>query len=495
MNKSIKNIILAITTGWVSGLSFYPGPFFFIIWFFFIPLYYLIFTTNNRAYLYSFLAGFTFYLTVMFWLGYVTRLGLILLCIYLGLYWVIFSYLARGVISKGRSLFWLPGIWVSLEFIREKIPHLGLSWAVLGYSQYKMLSIIQIADILGVKAISFLIMTVNIAIFKIGMKKLDKKLSERFLSSKGIMNLMNYLYPLLLLIFSFSYSLYKINKYQPDNYFTVTVIQPNIPQVLKWKEEARPFIISRLTALIEDTEPHYLVIFPEAAWPGLVDEEERAKLITWVRKRRRDILMGAVTQEGDRFYNSAILINRKGRIIDTYHKIKLVPFGEYVPLRKWLSFIEVINEFGDMSKGETLKRFSYGYRKFGVIICFEDSFSDFVADFASENDFLVNITNDAWFKGEPEATQHLGIMVFRAIENRIAIVRVANTGISGYVSSLGDTYLVKKGEVFVEAEETFHIPLSLKRSIYNKVGDLFSWVSFFLSIIIVGLPKRKKKSV
>jgi apolipoprotein N-acyltransferase len=162
-----------------------------------------------------------------------------------------------------------------------------------------------------------------------------------------------------------------------------------------------------------------------------------------------------------------------------------VPFGEYVPLRNILSFISVLNSLGDISRGSEYKVFSYKEKNFCVLICFEDIFPLFVSRFAKSSDFLINITDDSWFGGEPQASQHLGIMVFRAIENRISIARSANSGISGWVSFRGqiNTLRNKGRQTFFADNLNFKLPLNNRRSLYNKWQEVFPFFCFLILAI------------
>jgi apolipoprotein N-acyltransferase len=182
------------------------------------------------------------------------------------------------------------------------------------------------------------------------------------------------------------------------------------------------------------------------------------------------------------------MFDKNANLAARYDKIKLVPFGEYVPLRKYFTFISAINAIGDMTRGDVYRIFAFNDKKFAVLICFEDIFPDFVSDFSKKSDFLINITNDAWFKGEPEASQHFAIMALRAMENRISIARCANTGISGWVSYKGDTHEFKANgkKVFVEGVLNLELLLNSKRSLYNKWGEIFVFFCgfFLLSVII-----------
>jgi len=471
------NIFLSILAGFLSALSFDFPRLSSLIWFSLSPLFFVVYRVKKPQ-VYFFIAAIVHYTTVLFWLGFVTRLGTLFLIIYLALYWAIFAYFAK-MFSKKYAVFVLPVLWVVLEFVRENIPVLGFGWAILGYSQFKNIFLIQIADIFGVKFISLVIITVNVIIAYCWYKR--KILVKQLF------------FGLMLVIVCIGYSIYALNEYKPRQKLRISIIQPNIPQELKWDTLARPFIIGELLSLGGETDSRSLVVYPEASWPGVLDISEENEFIKWAKDLGRDAVIGVVTKEKERFYNTAIFVDKNGSIRGEYRKIRLVPFGEYVPLRKLLWFISAFNTMGDISGGKYIHIFKYRHKKFGVLICFEDSFPHLVSNFARKSSFLINITNDAWFRGQPQSTQHLSIMTFRAIENRISIIRSANTGISGYVDFLGHAHSFTKGgrKVFVEGISAFSVPLDDKRTVYSKTGDFLYIFLAFAAFIHLFYYKRK----
>jgi len=375
-------------------------------------------------------------------------------------------------------------LWVICEFLRENILT-GFGWVNLGYSQYLNLSLIQIVDIFGVKFISFLIVMVNVLIWE-SILFLDKKQKNKT-DIKTI--LVKVFFVIIILSSCFLYSDYKFKHRALENKSSsikISLVQPNVPQELKWDPQVSGQIVDKLRYLGQRADKETLVIFPEAAWPFTIDLENMSLLREFIKDIEQDILLGAAVKEKEKFYNSALLLDREGKVSFFYKKIKLVPFGEYVPLRKFIDFIDVINLIGDMTPGETVTKFLYKEKSFSVLICFEDIFPLHVRRFASESDFLINITNDAWFKGEPEASQHLGIMVFRAVENNISIIRSANTGISGWVSSFGKIEKLTKGQKDINflGVGTFSVLLEKNRSFYNKHGDILILFCFFILLLI-----------
>ncbi|MFA5304637.1 MAG: apolipoprotein N-acyltransferase [Candidatus Omnitrophota bacterium] len=471
------NLLLSATAGIFTGLSFNFSLCAFLVWFSLLPFLYIINKNNSRQVLFSgFIFGLAYYLTAIFWIGNVTKLGLGLLICYLCLYTIIFSQIARYFLRKSFAIITIASLWVLLEFIKENI-WCGFGWANLGYSQYKNLYLIQAADLFGVKLISFLIVMVNVLLWEFISKR-------KFLLRK-------FIFVAIILSASLAYSFFKLGNLKENSSINLSLIQPNVPQELKWEESSQPDIIEKLENLILKTDKNSLVIFPEASWPLMLCDLNVSILDDFIKSSKRDILIGAITSEKGNFYNAALLFEKSGALQGIYRKMRLVPFGEYVPLRNFLKFVSVINSIGDTSRGNEPTVFSYENKNFCVLICFEDIFPLFVANFSRKADFLINITNDAWFSGEPEASQHFGIMVFRAIENRISIARCANTGISGWVSYKGDIHSLKSDneEVDVSGVLNFNLPLNGKRSLYNKWKDVF--VLFCALVLLLPLIPSK----
>jgi len=471
------NLLLSAIAGIATGLSFNFSFLAFLVWLSLLPFIYAIGKANSRQTTFcAVIFGFTYYLTALFWIGNVTKLGLILLIGYLSLYAVVFSQVSRRLLKKNLAIITIPALWVFLEFIKENV-WCGFGWANLGYSQYKNLHFIQTADLFGVKLISFFIVMVNVLLWEVISRK-------KFLLRKII-------FVLLVLSVSSAYSFFRLRDLKEISSVSLSLLQPNIPQELKWEESSQPDIIEKLESLAAKIKKDSLIIFPEASWPLMLYDLDAVPLGSFAESIKRDILIGAITLEKGNFYNAALLFEKNGEFKGIYRKVRLVPFGEYVPLRNFFKFISVINSIGDTSRGAELKVFSYKDKKFCVLICFEDIFPLFSANYARNAQFLLSITNDAWFGGEPEASQHLGIMAFRAIENRISIARCANTGVSGWVSYKGEIHTLKSDgeEVLTDGVLNFNLPLNEKRSLYNKWKDIF--VLFCILVLAIPLIRRK----
>ncbi len=216
-----------------------------------------------------------------------------------------------------------------------------------------------------------------------------------------------------------------------------------------------------------------------------LQSETQTPMLIGVMDRRVD------KAEGGEFYtNSAALIN-KGQTVSIYDKTHLVPFGEYVPMRGLLFFInKLVPDLGEYRAGSEFKRNSISQGEFGTLICFEIIFPNLVRKYFKDGgDFMVNITNDAWFGRTPGPFQHFSIAVFRAIENRKPVIRAANTGISGFIDSTGRvTATTRLFERTILTEDIFTDPT---RTFYSRFGDIFVFLCTILTIIILIDFRRK----
>ncbi|RKY35553.1 MAG: apolipoprotein N-acyltransferase [Candidatus Omnitrophota bacterium] len=485
-NFGVKNLLQILffssLSGFLTGLSFNSPNLSFLIWF---SLIFLLRVLKNNSYpksfFYSFIAGFIHFLTVVFWIGFVTRLGLFFLLLYLSLYWAIPSLGIKKLLEKNFNFLLVPLLWVVFEYLRAKWG--GFGWALFGYSQFKNIALIQIVNLLGVWPVSFLIVLFNVVLFNFLEKR---KLSQSLLS------LLVFLF-LLSSFFFYGYSSLKRPSFK-DKSSLVSLVQPNIAQEKKWQTIYYQEIKDKLVFLLRQAPPGSLVIFPEASWPYSAGKDF-AELKLLAKTFKRDILMGVVEKSEENYFNTAVLISKQGRF-SKYRKLKLVPFGEYIPLRRFLSFISVVNSFGDISAGKEVVLLNYKNLRIATLICFEDLFPDLVRDFVRKGaNVLVNITNDAWFKGYPQVIQHLQPAVFRAIEERRYLLRAANTGISCIISPQGEIekiLRVNNKKIFVEGLLNGKIFLSQDETFYSQWPDIFIYIGGILGLVLLVFDKKIK---
>jgi apolipoprotein N-acyltransferase len=490
----VSSIILSVASGVLLSLPFFNGNLWIFSWVGLLPLFFMLEGKSVKgAFIFSYLAGIIFFSCVIYWLIHVTLIGQVLLIAYLSLY---FGFFGLFVCFKKESshlflLFFLPCVWVVLEFLRGYL-FTGFGWALLGYSQYKNLNIIQIADIGGPYIISFIIVMINFLLYAILVKDIKKNVKFCL----GLVSVP------ILLIFS-AYGLFRLNNdFLEGKPISVSIIQGNIAQELKWREEVRTYILERylgLTRLASQDNPQF-IIWPESSVPFLLKEDEPLfnDIIDLVRKIKVPLLVGAITAKNAVVYNSAILISSRGIIKEQYEKLHLVPFGEYIPFKKIFGFAQGLASIpiGDFTAGRNYKVFSLDNSnvRFSVLICFEDVFPQLSRAFVNKGaNLLVNITNDAWFKETSAPYQHLQASVFRAIENRRFLIRAANTGVSCFISPYGRVVgriaNAQGNDIFVKGYKTRYIRINDTKTLYTRFGDIF--VLFCLVFIIAGLVIKR----
>ncbi|PIU41817.1 MAG: apolipoprotein N-acyltransferase [Candidatus Omnitrophica bacterium CG07_land_8_20_14_0_80_42_15] len=481
--------------------SFPNFEFSFVAWFALIPFFFAVRgESDGGAFFLGFITGLIFYLGSMYWLIHVTTLGFILLSMYLALYFGIAGIFLRYIISDIRSAVLAASpIWVALEYLRSTILT-GMGWSLLGYSQYKNLSIIQIADITGPYGISFLIVMTNVLAYQLLSGQLSRE-------SKSLTNpaMRQVLISVLFIPIVLGYGYSKLNKSESGIPLKISVVQGNISQHQKWDENYTDFIFGRYYVLTKEAalDKPDLIIWPETSFPGYFGAEKELtdKMKTLVSEVKIPVLFGAPTND----HNSAFLIYKTGEVTQQYNKIHLVPFGEYVPLEKWLGFVHNIapSPIGGFKAGTEYTIFSLPSAThslkpktrnlstgFSVLVCFEDIFPQLVRQFVKQGAaFLVNITNDAWFEESSAPYQHAQASVFRAVENRVNVVRAANTGLSCFINPTGKIFSRVEDrsgkDIFVDGYDTADIIIEHKNSFYTKYGDIFAYLCIAISVIFL----------
>jgi len=467
-------------------------------WFGFVPLFFALENKSlKNSFLLSYIWGIIFWSFTIYWLVHVTLLGQIILIFYLAVFFGIFGFLVSlsKPFSPLKRLIFIPSCWIGLEYIRSYL-FTGFPWAVMGFSQYKILPVIQISEITGAWGVSFLIVLINTAFYLSLLKKTRLKII---------------LFTSIILSLSLIFGFYRLNSKPAvaEGEVRVSVIQGNIPQHLKWDRAAVNFILQRYKDLTLEAsiEKPGLIVWPEAAVPGVLglDIEQFEEVFSLVKETKIDLLTGAVSYSGEKYFNSAVLIDKNGKPVDIYHKVHLVPFGEFIPLKNIFSFLQTIAPIGDIEPGRdyTIFKTNQGESEgtgFGVLICFEDLFPELSRRFVKNGaKFLINVTNDAWYKQGSAPYQHFAASVFRAVENRVYVCRSANTGISGFIDPFGRAFLVedpKGAAIFVKGYATKNIPLAgTKATIYNRYGDKFIifCLLFILYILTLSLTAHKLK--
>jgi apolipoprotein N-acyltransferase len=435
--------------------------------------------SRRQALLDGWLAGIVFYVVLLRWLDHtfqhysaipwpVTWLPIAALAAYCGLYvgmvgWAVAAL--RPHLGPGPALAAAPALGVVGGWVRGWLMG-GFPWGLLGYSQSAQLPVIQIAELGGVYAVSFLVVAGNAALA--ALLAVGPRRAWPGVAATAV-----------LIAASLGFGLHALARSGAGTGASVEigVIQPSIEQTIKWDPARHAQILDIYERLTREAarERPAAVLWPETATtiylrgdPALLERLRRLS-----EEVGTPLLVGSLDRRegsGGQFLNSAFLLTGQG-ITAKYDKIHLVPFGEYVPLAGLLGFVkgwaEFISEFG---AGDTETVFPLPGAPFGTVICYEIIFPELFRGFVVRGArFMANITNDAWFGETSGPWQHLGTLPLRAVEHRVAIARSANTGVSAFVEPTG-----RIGPLLPLLERGVlrrPIPLRGEATLYTRFGD------------------------
>jgi apolipoprotein N-acyltransferase len=500
-------------------------------------------------------AGFSFWLTSLYWLllmpatGY-PILGWIALSAYLALYPAVWVWLAnrwgehprepraQAEISSpgvsphqtwfGRLLWSLAGAaaWVALEMIRARLFG-GFPWNFLGASQYQMIPLIQIASVTGVYGVSFLVVWVSLSFYS-AVRMIFRRPALRLVWQAEIF------LPLTVVILLFAFSFAQLGGDNPPaSTLRVTLIQPSVPQTLIWDEAENTNRFRQLLQLSETalTSQPDLLIWPESALPEFNNASYIA-ITNLIRAHRVWLILNAddavphpnATNEFDNdVFNAAFLLDPDGLFGGVYHKQKLVIFGEYIPLVRWLPFVKWFTPItGGFAAGNEPVQFEmdrWGERprepvielnngssgasphtavNASPLICYEDMFPQLGRRAVrNDTDFLVNVTNDGWFGQSAEQWQHMAGAVFRAVENGVPLVRCCNNGVTCWIDATGrvrEIFRDNTGSVYGTGALTIDLPLEKHApTFFNAHGDWFGWGCAGICFLLVARRFAKRK--
>lgn len=450
--------------------------------------------------------GLVFWLITMSWLfrlwetspapAFLILLGWLLLCGYCALYLAIFSLSAVWLMQKiGRATLWksllltflIPVLWVGGEVLRSYL-FTGFPWNLLAISQYRNVILIQTAQWVGVPGVSGVLMLANTGLAFTALRYLPSGKPRRYTPHLELF------VALLSVALSFRFGYLLVRDHAPSGRtVTIGAIQPAIPQVTKWTEDHVNLIhatFRKLTgqAVRSPEGAPDLVIFPETATPyGVMDECGPSKgFVEELSRWGSPLLVGSMDEislgSDLLYYNASFLFDTNGVMIRQYYKQHLVPFGEYVPLSGLMPWLASLAPLGwNCSPGREATVFTMGEPRpwtFACLICFEDIMAGLSRRAVIHGArLLVNQTNDAWFDRSAGPEQHLAHCVFRCVENRVAAVRVANSGISCLIEPTGlivDQTVNAPGVAPESVALRWQVPVSgaeFTPTVYTRYGD------------------------
>lgn len=493
----IGDVTLAVVSGIFLTLSFPHFGNAAFAWIALVPLLLICVRVFSLSYSFflGFVAGGVHFVSMLYWIPNVmVEFGGLIPAVSLSLYLLFISYLALfpalfsvGVVIVLRrfgliGLLYAPALWVTTELGRLHL-FTGFPWELLGYSQTSVLPVAQLASLFGVLGVSALIVLVNSTIaFSVMVNG-----KRRWVSLVGIV-------VVLTLVVSFgTWRLQSNDWLARGTPLRVAMVQGNIAQQDKWDPGLRDEIFETYLELTKNAvaEGAELIVWPEAATPFVFERDfVRAESIRNIASKNKVHLLIGTNQivQGDqtRYYNSAIMIGDAGEITSVYRKHHLVPFGEYVPLRKALFFVSpLVETIEDFSAGPGSETLIMGQSFISAAICYEIIYPGLVQGFVKKGSrLLTTITNDAWYGVTSAPYQHFQQATMRAIEQGRFLVRAANTGISGVVDPFGR--VIVRTSLFERRMTMADVLLLDGRTFYNRIGDIFSYMCVVLTLMVVG---------
>ena len=506
--KRYQSWILAGISGLLLLLSFPSFNLYALGWISLIPLLIALQSTSSwkSAFLHGYLTGAIFFLGLVYWIIllypfaniFLTTFAWLLLAGYLALYFGIFSALLHGLPWKSGLSYILvvTALWTGLEWVRSWFLT-GFPWGSMGYTQWNNLPAIQIASITGVHGVSFIVVLLNATVADIIYTYFISKNQPTTLkaSLRFTFHVLRFI-PIAIVIACLMYGAQALSKpVEHTSDFEIALAPGNVPQTERWDLTYWPQIFERYMNLIKaaDTEEPDLIILPETALRGeifVLEGNVYIKKLKEILANQQIYLLTGLADytEAPKIYNSVYLLSPTGEKLGSYSKMHLVPFGEYVPITRHLpNFIQLSRGF---ESGKSIDLFPIPHtenRQMGVVICFESVFPDLFRKFAKKGASVMGIlTNDAWFDGTACPEQHLAMAPFRAVENRVAVFRCANGGISCIIDAFGRTVTTP---ILANDTENFlieRIPLSDRGgTVYTRYGDWFPILCFLVSVLLI----------
>ncbi|NUM33322.1 MAG: apolipoprotein N-acyltransferase [Candidatus Brocadiae bacterium] len=474
-----QSIFFSLMSGILTAICFPPCSFSSLSWFCLIPWFYTLHRQSFRQMLLS-----HFFFQACFWgIGIYWMSSVHPICpvaILLPMYFICLPFPVLfwwAIKEKKFCVFFVPPVlWVGQEYLRSFL-FSGFPYLFMGHSQAMNPNIIQIADLTGVYGVSYAIVVVNALLcFYLESFLGSKKQRSRIIAYTA--------FGFIVISSIFLYGNHKIKSLLYDRGPKIASIQGNIPQDIKDDPHLnRQKILEAYTELTVQAlkEKVDLLVWPETMSPEDVqlDPHIYSMFQDIARKTETSLLIGSHFYDMDfkkkdsKTYNSAYFINTKGEIVERYDKIRLVIVGEYVPLRNTFPVIPAIikNIAGfipDLQEGTRRPLFSLKDKRFGCLICYDIAYSEDARILRKQGaDFLINITNEGWFFDTAELEQLLGISIFRAVENRMGILRSTNSGISLMIPPTG--IITKEDTLTLPIEQYVHaLPDYLRKRIVGK---------------------------
>jgi len=490
-------------------LAFPNFEFWWLAWIGLVPLLFAVATTSRkrRAFVLGLLWGTIFFYGTCWWLTYpMIHYGgvsrwlayplLLLPVVFVSVFPALACASTRLLINRSgkAAVFSAPILWVSFDWLRYAIT--GQVWNALGYSQAFHPTAIQSSGTGGVYAVTFSIIFVNAALVLPVIRTSRLSLILCGLSLGAVL--------IIMLLSQPSPRFHDLQDHSKDTH--IVAVQPNVPmtevEAIRYRQLLEKHIQLSHQGLSDarllDTH-HRLVIWPESPMNFAYSRDPQLQntIANFAQTNHTSVLLNSLEPAPNGgSYNSAVLINEQGQKVAQYDKIRLMPFGEYVPLPRWLPGSGSVRGIvGEFTPGSSHTLMPLGALCAGVFICIEAAHPEVARSFTNEGaDVLINISNDGYLGPTAVMRQHLANAVFRAVENDRDLIRVTNSGISAFISSSGA--VSGTTPPFQEAVRTWTISESGPGStFYSRHGDVFAYGCALISLGFISASFMTRRKV
>ena len=538
-----------VAAGLASGLllwtAFPPVEWSWLAWVALAPLFWLVTVRGApfKTYLAAWIGGLVFWTLAVRWLSLIgpgAWIGWVVLALVFSLWWPLFLALTRWAYFRLQLplIVAAPIIWVAVEYLRAYFLT-GFPWYYLAHSQFRFLYVIQIADFAGSLGVSLVIAIVNawlvdlVALPLLQVTRRGTRLTQPQNARVWVITL--------LLGATLCYGAIRISTAQFRNGPRLALLQSNFEQSHKFKMdpmEIRARFLHLIQVAMGRPERPDLIVWPETAYPfGFITVNPAIKPTTlerqvqsiapnlavkfWLEKQtdvghdlhaladaiQVPMLVGSPVYDHQpaklNKYNSALLVVPSNPAIQPYHKMHLVPFGEFIPFIETLPWLALLTPYREkipsLSFGMDPVTFLIGPYRFAATICFEDTIPQVInrffhgVDEHHQPDLLINLSNDGWYPNSPELDMHLGIGVFRTIEHRVPLARAVNTGLSALIDGNGEIRAVLPKNT--EDVLSVTVPLDDRTTYYSRWGDWLglSCLAVTIGLVPVGLVRKRPR--
>jgi apolipoprotein N-acyltransferase len=478
---ALSPLLAGLLVGRLSGSTIGPGPL--------------------RPFLMGLLAGVTSFVGTIYWTGSVMRqygdlssaVAVLLmgaLAAYLALYPALFALMIDRLVGRMGvgGLCLAPAVWVTTELGRSYL-FTGFPWELLGYSQATVLPVAQVASLFGVYGLSALVALVGTSLV---LLVFDRTSTRWWMAGVAVVAVLA--------------SVVWGSARMRDNALTregtplrVGLIQGNVEQDEKWDRDRASGILQSYLALSRQAASRgaRFIVWPESALPFFFEDDPLAgdSVRRLAFETRTFILFGSDQIERTvppRYFNAAFLMDPDGTVAAVYRKVHLVPFGEYVPVRRLLFFAApLVQNVSDFSEGDRIVMLPVAGHLASTAICYEVVYPNLARDAVrSGSQLLTTITNDAWFGRSSAAWQHFEMASLRAIEQQRYLVRAANTGVSGIVDPYGR--VLERSRLFEQTVLVGEVRFLSGLSVYARIGDVFAYACALATLVALVATGRRK---